>query len=278
MDTPQQEAPATSTAPLKKRRRKNSKERRDKGKKLIKRRDRVVLPWIAEQYAARVDQAQELLSRMPGRGGKPISPTGLTTSAVLQVVDRWVELKLVEYRRIYEGEPGWLHLTSFGLRTFHLPYTMLTPAESTLPHLYHINRVRLDMERRHPDFRWTSERTLRAGQPRREEGSVVPHLPDAQVRTPKVVGVEVERSPKSDKELDDILTELLITGSPSPNGGDPLLYTTVWYFVRPETRTSVEKARDRLPPDCQSRVKVLSLETLTEFPPEEVVQDETFDM
>jgi len=58
MDTPQQEAPATSTAPLKKRRRKNSKERRDKGKKLIKRRDRVVLPWIAEQYAARVDQMQ----------------------------------------------------------------------------------------------------------------------------------------------------------------------------------------------------------------------------
>jgi hypothetical protein len=275
--TPQQEAPATSTAPLKKRRRKNSKERRDKGKKLIKRRDRVVLPWIAEQYAARLDQAQELLSRMPGRGGRSISPTGLTMSAVLQVVDRWVALGLVVYRRIYEGEPGWIHLTADGLRTHRLPYTMLTPAKSTLPHLYNINRVRLDMERRHPDFQWTSERTLRAGQRRREEGSVVPHLPDAQVRTPKLVALEVERSPKSDKELDDILTELLITGSPSPNGGNPLLYTTVWYFVRPETRTSVEKARDRLPPDCQSRVKVLSLETLTEFPLEEVVQDETFD-
>ena len=268
--TSQREAPETSTVPPGKRQRKKSKERRDKGKKLITRRDRVVLPWIGEQYAARLDQVRELLSRMPGKGGKPVSPTGLTMSAVLQVVDHWVNLGLAEYRRIYEGEPGWVHLTSFGLRTLHLPYTMLTPAESTLPHLYHINRVRLDMERRHPDFQWISERTLRAGLPRREEGSVVLHLPDAQVRTPKLVVVEVERSPKSDKELDEILTELLITGSPSPHGGNPLLYTTVWYFVRPETRTSVEKARDRLPPDCQPRVEVLSLETLTEFPPEEM--------
>lgn len=272
METSHQKAPETSAAhpSNNKRTRQNTKERRDKGKKLIKRRDRVVLSWIAEQYAARLDQVQALLSRMPGKGGRPISPAGLTLSAVLQVVGRWVTLGLVEYRRIYEGEPGWIHLTSHGLRALQLPYAMLTPAESTLPHLYHINRVRLDMERRHPDFRWTSERTLRAAQPRREEGSVLPHLPDAQVRTPKLVGVEVERSPKSDRELDAILTELLITGSPAPGSGDPLLYTTVWYFVRRETRSSVEQARDRLPPDCQPRVKVLSLDTLTEFSSEEI--------
>src|ERR1700680_2729507 len=103
MNTTQREAAGTSPA-LPKKRRKNSKQRRDKGKKLIKRRDRVVLPWIAEQYAARVDQVRELLSRMPGHGGRPVSPTGLTMSAVLQVIDRWVALGLVEYRRIYEGE------------------------------------------------------------------------------------------------------------------------------------------------------------------------------
>jgi hypothetical protein len=255
------------------RRRKNTGERRDKGKKLIKRRDLVVLLWVAQQYAARLDHVRELLSRTPGRGGKQVSPTGLTLSAVLQVVDRWVALGLVQYRRIYEGEPGWIWVTPYGLGLLQLAYARHTPAESTLQHLHHINRVRLHMERRHPDFRWISERTLRAAQPRREEGSVLPHLPDAQVRTPKLVGVEVERSPKSDKELDDILTELLITGSPSTNDGDPLRYTTVWYFVRPATRTCVEKARDRLPPDCQPRVKVLSLETLSEFPPEEVFQD-----
>jgi hypothetical protein len=269
MKTTPQEAAGTPPALVKKRRT-NRRQRRDKGKKLIKRRDRVVLPWVAEQYAARVDQVRELLSRMPGHGGRPVSPTGLTMSAVLQVVDRWVTLGLVEYRRIYEGEPGWIHLTSSGLRMLHLSYTLLAPAESTLPHLYRINRVRLDMERRHPDFRWISERTLRAAQPRRASGSVVPHLPDAQVRTPKLVAVEVERSPKSDQELDEVLTELLITGSPSPGGDEPLLYSTVWYFVRLETRSSIEKARDRLPSDCQARVKVLSLATLTEFPPEEV--------
>lgn len=249
------------------RRRKNTRARRDKGKKLIKRRDLIVLVWIAQQYAARLDQVQELLSRMPGRGGKQASPTGLTPSAVLQVVDRWVALGLVEYRRIYDGEPGWVWLTPHGLSLLQLPYARLVPKASTLPHLYHINRVRLELERRHPDFRWISERSLRAEQPRREEGSVLAHLPDAQVRTPKPVAVEIERSPKSDKELDDILTELLIAGSPSPDDGDPLRYTTVWYFVQPATRTPVEKARDRLPPDCQPRVKVLSLETLAEFPP-----------
>lgn len=252
------------------------KERRDKGKKLIKRRDLIVLLWIAQQYGARLDQVQALLSRMPGRGGKPVSPSGLTLSAVLQVVDRWVTLGLVHYRRIYDDEPGWVWLTSYALRLLHLPYTMRTPADSTLSHLYHINRVRLDLEGRHPEYQWLSERTLRAAQPRREEGTTLPHLPDAQVRTPKLVAVEVEQSPKSDKELDDILAELLITGSPSTDSDEPLLYTTVWYFVRPKTRTSVEQARDRLPPDCQPRVKVLSLETLTAFPPERVLQDEAF--
>ena len=95
MNTTQREAAETPPA-LPKKRRKNSKQRRDKGKKLIKRRDRVTLPWIAEQYAAGIDQVQELLSRMPGRGGKPVSATGLTMSAVLQVVDRWVTLGLGE--------------------------------------------------------------------------------------------------------------------------------------------------------------------------------------
>jgi hypothetical protein len=265
-------------AASRKRTKRPRKERRDKGKKLIKRRDLIVLLWIAQQYGARLDQVQALLSRMPGRGGKPVSPSGLTLSAVLQVVDRWVTLGLVHYRRIYDDEPGWVWLTSYALRLLHLPYTMRTPADSTLSHLYTINRVRLDLEGRHPEYQWLSERTLRAAQPRREEGTTLPHLPDAQVRTPKLVAVEVERSPKSDKELDNILTELLITGSPSTESDEPLLYTTVWYFVRPKTRTSVEQARDRLPPDCQPRVKVLSLETLTEFPPEEVRNDAAFGM
>jgi hypothetical protein len=238
------------------------KERRDKGKKLIKSRDLVVLLWIAQQYAARLDHVQELLSRMPGKGGKQVSPSGLTLSAVLQVVDRWVTLGLVEYKRIYDGEPGWVWVTAYGLRLLHLPFARHAPAESTLPHLHHINRVRLELECRHPGYQWVSERMLRAAQPRREEGSLVPHLPDAQVRAPKAIALEVERSPKSPKELDDILTELLITGTLTGDAEQPLTYTTVWYFVTAHTRRSVEEARDRLPTELQARVKVYSLETL----------------
>lgn len=242
------------------------KERRDKGKKLIKPRDLVVLLWIAQQYAARLDHVQELLSRMPGRGGKQVSTSGLTLSAVLQVVDRWVTLGLVEYKRIYDGEPGWVWLTPYGLRMLHLPLARHTPAESTLPHLHNINRVRLEVEHRHPDYQWVSERMLRAAQTRREEGSLVPHLPDAQVRAPKAIALEVERSPKAPKELDNILTELLITGTPTADAEHPLTYTTVWYFVTAHTRRAVEEARDRLLAELQARVKVYSLETLAPLP------------
>jgi len=251
-----------------KRTRTNTKTRRDKGKKLIKARDRIVLPWIAQQYAARLDQVQVLLSRMPGKGGRPVSPTGLTLSAVLQVVARWVELGLVEYERGDADEPGWVHLTALGLRRLGLPYAPLTPAPGSHQHLFHINRVRLDLERRHPTYQWISERTLRAALPRRAEGVTVPHLPDAQVWTPKPVAVEVERSPKSPGELDAILTELLIAGVPAVGGEAPLLYTTVWYFVRSNTRASIEAARSRLPEAYRTRVKIYSLETLRPFEPE----------
>jgi len=248
-----------------KRRRKNTRERRDKGKKLIKPRDCIVLLWIAQQYAARLDQVQALLNRMPGKGGRKVSPTGLTLSAVLQVVDRWVTLGLVEYKRIYDGEPGWVWLTPHGLAILQLLYARLAPKESTFPHLYHINRVRLELERRHPEYRWVSERTLRAAQPRREEGVRVPHLPDAHVYTPKLVTVEVELSPKSPQELDEIFTELLIVGVPQAGGEAPLVSTTVWYFVWPKTRTSIEEARGRLPETYRPRVKILSIETLRPF-------------
>ena len=258
----QQQDEHQQNAAASKRLKHSRKGRRDKGKKLIKPRDLVVLLWIAQQYAARLDHVQELLSRMPGRGGRQVSPSGLTLSAVLQVVDRWVTLGLVEYRRIYDGEPGWVHVTPFGLRMLHLPFARHTPAESTLPHLHNINCVRLEVERRHPGYQWVSERMLRAAQPRREEGSLVPHLPDAQVLQPKAVALEVERSPKSPKELDGILIELLMTGTPAADAEHPLIYTTVWYFVTEHTRRGVEEARDRLPAELQARVKVYSLETL----------------
>jgi len=217
-------------------------------------RDLRVLLWIAEQYAARIDQVQALLNRTPGRNA---SPEGITLSAVLQVIARWTALGLIEYKRIYDGEPGWVWLTPYGLTVLRLSYARHVPRPSTLPHLYAINRVRLSTERRHPEYRWVSERTLRAALPRREPGQPVPHMPDAQVWQPKPVAVEVELSVKPNAELDDILLGLVShSSSASP------VYTTVWYFVTPQTHTSVEEARDRLPIDLQARVQIIPLESV----------------
>ncbi len=252
---------------LKSSKRKNTRPRRDKGKKLITLRDRVVLCWIAEQYAARLDQVQARLSRMPGKGGRPVSPVGLTLSAVLQVVGRWVELGLVVYER-HTQDLGFVYLTAVGLRKLNLPYAPNVPAESIREHLYHINRVRLATEIRHPTWQWISERTIRASLPRRTAGVAVPHIPDAQVWLPKALAVEVEQSPKQPQELDSLLTEMLITGSALAEGQPPLVYTTIWYFVSQKARRSIEQARERLPLAYQARVKILSLETLHPFPEE----------
>jgi hypothetical protein len=138
-------------------------------------------------------------------------------------------------------------VTPYGIKLLHLPFARHTPAESTLPHLHHINRVRLEVERRHPDYQWVSERMLRTARPRREEGSLVLHLPDAQVRAPKLIALEVERSPKSCNELDDILTELLVTGTSATDAEHSLMYTTIWYFVTEHThRVVVARKESRI--------------------------------
>jgi hypothetical protein len=49
-------------------------------------RDLCVLPWIAHQYAARLDQVQELLSRSPG---KPIKDALSSDAVTRDQVTRW---------------------------------------------------------------------------------------------------------------------------------------------------------------------------------------------
>jgi hypothetical protein len=230
-------------------------------------RDYAALSWIAEQYAARIDQVRQLL--VHGRIGLAGEAGDVAPWSVYKALARWRQpgAEVVEHRRIYYAEPGWCWLTPLGLRLLKSPFSRLTPAASTLPHLYQINRVRLDLERRHPDYRWVSERFLRAQLPRREGGAALPHTPDAQVWVPssqetgeKAVAVEVELSLKSDQELDAILAELLVARSHVSEGS--FLYASVWYFVTPLTRRVIEKARDRLAPAVRPRVAIISLEEL----------------
>jgi hypothetical protein len=141
--------------------------------------------------------------------------------------------------------------------------------ESTFEHLHAINCVRLDYEKRHPDYRWVSERTLRKLLGRREEGDDFAHIPDAQLWLDerRAIAVEVELSSKSDNEYDQIFDELLVSGVLLPDQ-TTFIYRTVWYFVSSANDVHatawrmVEAARGRLAEDYRRRVQIIDLEKL----------------
>jgi hypothetical protein len=246
--------------------------RRDKGIRLMSSRDRWVLRWIADQYAVRFDHLQALLNRdqRPRNPACAPGPDGLTVSRVLQVIRRWGrEPEWIEYRRFHTDAPGWVWLTSYAQQqVLGLPYGRHILKESTLDHMHWINCVRLDVERRHPEYIWTSERAIRA-EPRRfpsrerDEAESGGHVPDARVWTgQRNIAIEVELSPKSDQEIDDVFEALL------QDDGGGRGYQRVWYFVSNATpvnvqaRRVVEEARQRLPEEQRSRIQIIELEKL----------------
>lgn len=244
------------------------RERRDKGERQMTTRDRWILKWIAEQYAIRFDHLQVLLSCDPRyrNPAKAPGPGGVSDSNVLQILARWArEPEWAQYRKIFVGTPGWITVTPYGLQLLGLDYAPHQLRASTLEHKHWTNCIRLDMSNRHPEYEWTSERTLRAIQgTRRDEGERAGHFPDARLLTQegRAVAIEVELSPKPDRDLDDILNELLI------GDGTSFTYQTVWYFVArsnpvaAQARRAVEAARLRLPEPLQARVQVIELEKL----------------
>lgn len=239
--------------------------RRDKGLKLITQRDEWVLRWIAEQYVVRFDQLAQLLRRQPGNRNRIVPGSfRLSNSAVGQVVRRWErEPAWAEYERIYRTTPGWIWLTPYAERMLELPYRQhYTMREGRLTHRYYVNQVRLNYERRHPEYRWVSERTLLAGQPQRYPGKSMPHVPDGEVErgTAGTVAIEVELSAKTDSEIDAILLELI-------GGGKPR-YRAVWYFVSDRDPLAaqawrvVSRAASRLPEPLRSRMQIIPLEKI----------------
>lgn len=254
-------------------------ERRDKGTRLLNRRDKRVLAWAAEQYAVRFDHLQRLLSAEPGHKSDQFAPGagGVSASDVLQVIKRWErDPAWAEYKRYYVDTPGWISTTPYGVDVLAsqglLPrYGRHVLKESTFEHLHSINYVRLDLQRRHPEYRWVSERSIRKLLGRREEGDDFAHIPDGQIwlDDKRAVAVEVELSPKSDQEYDAILDELLITGVMLPDS-TAFRYKTVWYFVgkandvQVQARRMVEEARGRLAEEYRRFVQVLELETLVQ--------------
>ncbi len=253
--------------------------RRDKGARLMNSRDKRVLSWVAEQYAVRFDHLRRLLSQEPGHKSDKFAPgaRGVSDSDVLQVIKRWErEPAWAVYKRFYVGVPGWIWTTPYGVdvlssQNFIPRYARHFPKESTFEHLHFVNYVRLDIEARHPDYRWVSERSIRKLLGRREEGDDLAHIPDGQIwlDDQRAVAVEVELSPKNEGDYDAILDELLITGVMLPDGS-AFKYKTVWYFVSSandvhvQARRMVEEARGRLADEYRRFVQVIELETLVQ--------------
>ncbi len=98
------------------------RQRRDTGARLLTRRDKRVLSWIAQQYAVRFDHVQQLLSQEPGHTSDRFAPgpRGVSDSDVLQVITRWEqEPAWAGYRRFSVETPGWVWVTPLSLEMLH---------------------------------------------------------------------------------------------------------------------------------------------------------------
>src|SRR5215469_9741713 len=108
---------------------KERKTRSDKGSIMATRRDLYCIAWIAEQYAARVDQVRRLLSRFPDsqrpfKDGKLIAAT-----TVKDQIARWKRAGWIDYQRVLADSPGWCWPTKKGLQLVDLDgmYTARAP-------------------------------------------------------------------------------------------------------------------------------------------------------
>lgn len=179
--------------------------RADAGRSRWSDRDDYVLWWIGQQRAVRYDQIRRLLARESE--GEPHNPQALSPSRTTQLIQRWQKAHLVQYRKIYVQQPGWIWLTRKGLAFAGLDYRASVPAESGLTHLYYINEVRLLLEEgddeEHP-LVWTSERALQhAREEMRTRHRVLTHLPDGIATIGKdTIDIEVELTRKRQREIE----------------------------------------------------------------------------
>jgi hypothetical protein len=228
------------------------KVRRDKGRILLTERDIVTLRWIGEQYAIRFDQLQRLLGRQAQR--ETLVEGFLSKDTTDRIVKRWEALGYVGRAGVLHREPEWVWLTRKGLREIGFKGEIATyrdwqPKPATVRHIYYMNQARLYIEKRDPQRVWKSERSLRADRGRRALPVDGGHYVDAEVLVDgRVIGVEIELTPKVPERLIAIMTELARA------------YKLVWYFTLPESKSVVEKSLQALPESDRRRFGVYDLE------------------
>jgi hypothetical protein len=235
------------------------KQRSDKGLIMATKRDLYCIAWIAEQYAARFDQIQKLLSRFPDQH-KPFKDGKLMAETTTKdVIARWQRAGWVEYRRVLADGRGYAWVTRRGLQLVGLDetFTARAPASTRLFHIYAVNQVRLWMDLQ--GFDWTSERHYKASLEKGKKGQSIGPVPDAVIVNRKNgarIAVEVEISAKKPVDLVDKLKHLAY----AMRLNDHTLkhehtYPAIWFYVPSEQmKVLVEVARSELRPEDQRRV------------------------
>lgn len=237
--------------------RRQRKTRSDKGKRQATPRDLASLEWIADQYAARFDQVQMLLSRYPDEK-KPFKSGGLIGETTTKdMIKRWVDAGWAGYRRVLAGDRGFVWVTRGGLQLVGLDekYTAKQPAATRLRHIYAVNVVRFwaDMQQ---GMEWTSERKFRS-ELVVKKGAKVGAVPDAVMQSAKWgrVAVEVELTPKKPEETFQKVMRLVRNYDYiESEGAYGAKYQRVWFYVPTEKmKALVDEAILALRDDEQKR-------------------------
>lgn len=189
-------------------------------------RDLRLLGSVGEQYAVSLPQLAMLMGR--------------SVHAARWLRDRWQSAGWAEGRTILVGEPVFVWLTRRGKTAARSPYAVWCPTPGALAHVAAVTDVRLDIEHRHPDGIWTSERELfRGGSYRRA------HRPDGVVELGgRGVAVEVELTQKERRRARRIMQELVAA------------YGSVTYFAAPAPLRLLEELAEEV---GAGRVQVLTL-------------------
>jgi hypothetical protein len=237
---------------------KKRRTRRDKGTIQATERDQACLAWIAEQYAARFEQVQRLLTRYPDPHN-PFKGKLISEATTRDTIDRWTKAGWAEYERVLAAEKGYVWITKRGLELVELDelFKAKQPAATRLHHVYAVNQLRLWMELQ--GHTWTSERRYRA-ELDIEKGESPGPIPDAIVRSDKAgkVAIEVELTPKKPEVLYQKFENLVnFTHFSLQTARYINAFPVIWVYVPDDKmKKAVEVAFGRLTDTDRRRVSV----------------------
>ena len=206
---------------------------------------------IHQQGALRLDQLQRVLGRLSPNPVHMKQQGILSEERTRKILRRWRAEDLYVYKVFYVRQRGWLWLTRKGIKYTGLDLRYYEPSPASLPHLAAINEIRLIIEERRPQDTWKSERELRSEQDVRQKGSIIKHLPDAELISANgsVIAIEGELTIKSEKRLQEALYDLAANKR----------YNTIWYFCPENVYEALQRIIATLPPEHRHRFVLYSL-------------------